>query len=90
MLESVMGALITASFALAGTIISNLVTYNSTKRSIDSKMDTKIAVIEEKIDKLEQKQQQHNHLIERMVSVEQGCKSAHKRLDELHSELHAS
>ncbi len=85
--SSIIGALITASFALFGTLLSNFLTHNSTKKSIDSKMDAKIAVIEAKIDNLEKKQQLHNNLIERMASVEQGCKSAHKRLDEIHDEI---
>lgn len=39
--------------------------------------------IEEHINRLEEKQDKHNSLIERMVAVEQSTKSAHHRIDEL-------
>ena len=39
--------------------------------------------IEEHIKRLEDKQDKHNCLIERMVAVEQSTKSAHHRLDAL-------
>ena len=41
----------------------------------------KIGSISEKIELLSQKQDKHNGLIERMVVVEQSCKSAHHRID---------
>lgn len=41
----------------------------------------KMGIIEKSISSLEQKQEKHNNLIERMVHVEDGVKSAHKRLD---------
>ena len=34
-----------------------------------------------RLDKLEEKQDKHNNLIERMVAVEQSTKSAHHRID---------
>lgn len=37
--------------------------------------------IEEHINRLEEKQDKHNGLIERMVAVEQSAKSAHHRID---------
>lgn len=37
--------------------------------------------IEEHINRLEEKQDKHNSLIERMVAVEQSTKSAHHRID---------
>ena len=40
-----------------------------------------IKFIEKQIGRLEEKQDRHNNLIERMVVVEQSCTSAHKRLD---------
>lgn len=43
----------------------------------------KIGKFEEKLIHLEVKQDKHNNLIERMVRVEDSCKSAHKRMDEL-------
>lgn len=42
-----------------------------------------IKFIEEQICRLEEKQDKHNNLIERMAVVEQSTKSAHHRIDEL-------
>lgn len=43
--------------------------------------------IEEHINRLEEKQDKHNSLIERMVAVEQSVKSAHHRIDGFESLL---
>ena len=43
----------------------------------------KMGVIEKSISNLEQKQDKHNNLIERVVHVEDSTKSAHKRIDDL-------
>lgn len=43
----------------------------------------KMGVIEKSISSLEEKQNKHNNLIERMVRVEDSAKSAHKRIDEM-------
>ena len=43
-------------------------------------------VVLTKLNNLEKKQDKHNGLIERMVVVEQSCKSAHHRLDDLKGE----
>lgn len=40
-----------------------------------------------RIDQLEKKVDKHNHLVERMVVVEQSAKSAHRRLDEIKEEV---
>lgn len=42
----------------------------------------KLGKFEEKLENLEEKQDKHNGLIERMVRVEDSVKSAHKRLDD--------
>ena len=39
-----------------------------------------------RLDQLEQKQDKHNGLIERMVKVEESTKSAHHRIDEFKEE----
>ena len=46
-----------------------------------SGLATSIKFIEKQIKRLEEKQDKHNNLIERMVKVEESTKSAHKRLD---------
>lgn len=42
-----------------------------------------IKFIEQQIKRLEEKQDKHNNLIERMVKVEESSKSAHKRIDDI-------
>jgi len=42
-----------------------------------------IKYIEKQIQRLEEKQDKHNGLIERMVKVEESSKSAHHRIDEI-------
>lgn len=42
----------------------------------------------EQIKRLEEKQDKHNNLIERMAHVEDSTKSAHKRIDEMKGEVH--
>lgn len=42
-----------------------------------------IKFIEEQIKRLEEKQDKHNNLIERMVKVEESTKSAHHRIDSI-------
>lgn len=44
-------------------------------------LDMSIKFIEQQIKRLEEKQDKHNNLIERMVKVEESTKSAHKRID---------
>lgn len=40
-----------------------------------------------RLNKLEEKVDKHNHLVERMAAVEQSAKSAHHRIDELRKEV---
>lgn len=43
----------------------------------------KLGGLEQKLVNLEVKQDKHNNVIERMVRVEDSCKSAHNRLDDI-------
>ena len=47
-----------------------------------------IKYIEEHINRLEDKQDKHNSLIERIVAVEQSAKSAHHRIDTIENFQH--
>lgn len=47
-----------------------------------------IKYIEEHINRLEDKQDKHNSLIERIVAVEQSAKSAHHRIDAIENFQH--
>ncbi len=64
--------IIVAVLALAGTLIGSLGGILAASRLTSFR-----------IERLEKKVEKHNNLVERMVAVEQSCKSAHHRIDEL-------
>ena len=72
MSEAIIVAVITGSVTLIGTLAGS---YFSQRKST--------ALITYRIGQLETKVDKHNHLVERMTVVEQSCKSAHHRLDEI-------
>lgn len=51
------------------------------KKSFQEKVDDLKKDFQERFNKVEEKQDKHNNLIERMVRVEDSTKSAHKRID---------
>jgi tetrahydromethanopterin S-methyltransferase subunit G len=66
--ETVIVAIVTGCASLLSAILTGIVTSGKTIYRIDQ--------LEKKVDK-------HNGLVERMVVVEQSCKSAHHRLDHI-------
>jgi len=72
MSEAIIVAVITGSVTLIGTLAGS---YFSQRKST--------ALITYRIGQLETKVDKHNHLVERITVVEQSCKSAHHRLDEI-------
>lgn len=63
--------IIVALLSLAGTLAGSLLGVLTSTRLTNYRIEQ----LEKKVDK-------HNHLVERMVTVEQSTKSAHNRLDE--------
>ena len=68
--------IIVALLSLAGTLGGSLLGCMAANRL----SNYRISQLEEKVDK-------HNHLIERMVVVEQSTKSAHHRIDEIEKRI---
>ena len=68
------------SYELAGILITVVIQALYIAYKI-GKFDEKLINVCDKLAHLEQKQDKHNNVIERMVIVEQSTKSAHKRLD---------
>ncbi len=62
--------------SLAGTLCGSIIGCMAANRL----SNYRIGQLEEKVDK-------HNHLVERMVIVEQSTKSAHHRIDEIREEI---
>jgi len=67
--------IIVALIAFAGTLGGS---YLSHRKSV--------VLVAYRLEELEKKVDKHNNLVERMVAVEQSCKSAHHRIDELRKE----
>lgn len=67
--------MIVAVLSLAGTLAGSLLGVLTANKLTNYR----IAQLEAKVDK-------HNHLVERMVKVEESTKSAHHRLDEMKGE----
>lgn len=90
MTEAILATIITGVISIAGTIITVVATNKSTIATLDKKSELsderihgEINVLKSQIDTLSQRVEKHNNLVERMVVVEQSCKSAHHRLDEM-------
>jgi archaellum component FlaG (FlaF/FlaG flagellin family) len=64
--DTVLIAIISATAALLSAVLTGVITGGKTIY---------------RIDQLEKKVEKHNSLVERMVTVEQSCKSAHYRID---------
>jgi len=69
-----------------GNVIT-IVVYLVSFTALFSRVVTSIKYIDEKIDRLEKKQDKHNSVIERMVVVEQGLKSVFHRIDSVEEKL---
>ena len=82
-----MNAIITASIPALSLIIVQLIISAKQQRIQDVKFDLTIKEIKEDIKRLEEKQDKHNQLIERMVKVEASDKAQWKHIDELKGKL---
>lgn len=64
--EQIIVTVITASASIVATMIANIAAMSRTSR----KIDTQIALIEQKIDQLSTRVEKHNSVIERMYRLE--------------------
>ena len=76
----------------AGVYVSTIKNHEKMIENLGIIIDVKIKDLKENFEKhlnrVEQKQDKHNNVIERMVRVEDSCKSAHKRMDEMEDFQH--
>ena len=79
MSESIIVALITGGLAFLGVLITN---FNS-NRKMQSEMEKKQAVTDEKIEELTREVRKHNNFAERMPVVEEQIKVINHRLKDL-------
>ena len=68
-------------------IVVQLIVSFKQQRINDIKHDMTVSEIKKDIARLEEKQDKHNSLIERMVKVEESDKAQWKRIDELRNRL---
>ena len=80
LIVSLMGDLCT----LVGVIVTCLVTSSGTKRLTEYRLNE----LRTDFNDLRERVNKHNNLVERVVTVEQSTKFAHKRLDSLESSMH--
>ena len=77
MSETIAAAVIAAAASVLGSYLANM--------KQGAVMEEKIRELKEDLTTLSQRVDKHNNLVERMASVEASAKSAHKRIDEMHS-----
>ena len=78
---TIITSLITASIPALALIIVQLIVSTKQQRIQDVKFDMTISEIKEDIKRLEQKQDKHNNLIERIVVLEAADKAQWKYID---------
>lgn len=78
-MEAIISSVITGVLALAGTVITVLVTNAKTQ----NRFDISLAVMQTKVDELTREVREHNNFARRMPVVENQIKVANHRIDDL-------
>ncbi len=82
-----MAEIMTAAITAAGLIIVQLIVSSRQQRAQDIKVDAALSEVRKDIQRLEEKQDKHNNLIERTAVLERDMKTAWKRIDENKEEI---
>lgn len=69
-------ALISGASALIVSVVTNLMSASATRKLLEYRL----GIVEKKIDKQEQKLDEHNHVIERMTLLEYDLKNIKERM----------
>lgn len=77
----------TAAITAAGLIIVQLIVSSRQQRTQDIKVNAALSEVRKDIQRLEEKQDKHNNLIERTAVLERDMKTAWKRIDENKQEI---
>lgn len=78
-MEAVLAAAVTGAFALAGIIITNIMS----NKKIEHQLDKSQAVTDCKIDELTREVREHNNFAQRIPVVEEQIKVINHRLEDL-------
>ena len=82
-----MTEIMTAAITAAGLIIVQLIVSSRQQRAQDIKVDAALSEGRKDIQRLEEKQDKHNNLIERTAVLERDVKTVFKRVDENKAEI---
>ena len=82
-----MTEIFTAALTAAGLIVVQLIVSSRQQRVQDIKVDAALSEVRKDIQRLEEKQDKHNNLIERTAVLERDMKTAWKRIDENKEEI---
>ncbi|NBJ67559.1 hypothetical protein [Adlercreutzia caecimuris] len=81
--EAIIASVVTALVTAAGSVGGAMLINNKNTAVLTERVDRSNELLHLKIDRLSDRVDKHNGLIERMVVVEQSTKAAHKRIDGL-------
>ena len=82
-----MTEIMTAAITAAGLIVVQLIVSSRQQRAQDIKVDAALSEVRKDIQRLEEKQDKHNNLVERTAVLERDMKTAWKRIDENKEEI---
>ncbi|MCI9641051.1 hypothetical protein D1155_07715 [Anaerotruncus sp. 80] len=82
-----MTEIMTAAITATGLIIVQLIVSSRQQRAQDIKVDAALSEVRKDIQRLEEKQDKHNNLIERTAVLERDVKTVFKRVDENKAEI---
>lgn len=82
-----MTEIMTAAITAAGLIVVQLIVSSRQQRAQDIKVDAALSEVRKDIQRLEEKQDKHNNLIERTAVLERDVKTVFKRVDENKAEI---
>lgn len=83
MSEAIVVALITGGLALVGTVVTTVITSNTTLKKTETKIQISQAVTDEKITELTREVREHNNFAKRMPVVEEQIKVINHRINDL-------
>lgn len=82
-METVIGAVVTAVFALIGVIVTNI--YSN--REVEHKIEKAQAVTDTKVEELTREVREHNNFAKRVPVVEEQIKVINHRIKDIESEV---
>ncbi len=82
-----MTEIMTAAITAGGLIVVQLIVSSKQQRAQDIKVDAALSEVRKDIQRLEEKQDKHNNLIERTAVLERDVKTVFKRVDENKAEI---